>query len=116
MVIVVGDVWRLCRGDDVLAEVTITRADFPWLTGTLAVRPAFAEVASLFAEELALTAALEDDDGPAAVAAWDAVQARIGAVVTLVAPHGPVAEHLLHVDVEAGEAWFRWSDEPFPRD
>jgi hypothetical protein len=68
-------------------------------------------VAPLFAEELALTRALEDDAGEAAVAAWEAAYDRIATTTTLVAPSGPVPEFLLHVD--AGEAWFRWSDEPF---
>ncbi|MFJ6982810.1 MULTISPECIES: hypothetical protein [unclassified Streptomyces] len=46
--------------------------------------------------------------------AWEAVYARIGEAVELVAPDGPVAEFLLHI--EDDRAWFRWNDEPFDED
>lgn len=108
----IGEVWELRRGDEVLAAITITQADFPWLSGAFCACPGFADVAPLFAEELALSTVLEDDDSPGTVAAWDALQARISATAELVAPAGPVAAYLLHVDADAGEAWLRWSDEP----
>ncbi|MFJ6729966.1 hypothetical protein ACIQPQ_34205 [Streptomyces sp. NPDC091281] len=40
--------------------------------------------------------------------------ARIGETVELVAPDGPVAEFLLHI--EDDRAWFRWNDELFAED
>nr|BFE86976.1 hypothetical protein GCM10020093_095770 [Planobispora longispora] len=42
---------------------------------------------------------------------WEKVYAEIRKEVSLVAPSGPVAEFLLHI--EEDEAWFRWSDTPF---
>lgn len=110
----IGEVWQLRRGDEVLGEITITDADFPWLRGSFVARAGFAEVASLFAEELALSEVILDDDSKAAIDAWETAYDRIAKTMTLVAPSGPVAEFLLHVD--AGEAWFRWSDEPFSED
>ncbi|WP_344088473.1 hypothetical protein [Luedemannella helvata] len=107
----ISGTWRLVRGDEVLGEIVITDADFPWLSGSFAARPGFAAVAPLFVEELALSAALEDDDSPAAIRAWESAYDRIVATMSLVSPAGPVAEFLLHID--GAEAWFRWSDEPF---
>ncbi|MEV7228074.1 MULTISPECIES: hypothetical protein [Polymorphospora] len=110
----IGEVWQLRRGDEVLGEITVTDADFPWLGGCFAARPGFAEVAPLFAEEVALATVLEDDDSAAAVEAWETAYDRITTLMTLVAPSGPVAEFLLHMG--AGECWFRWSDEPLTRE
>ena len=107
----INGTWRLVRGDEVLGEIVITDADFPWLSGSFAARPGFAEVAPLFAEELALSAALEDDDNQTAMQAWESAYDRIVTTMSLVSPTGPVAEFLLHI--EGAEAWFRWSDEPF---
>jgi len=106
-----GEAWQLRRGDEVLGDITITDADFPWLSGRFVPRPGFAAVAPLFAEELALSQATEDDAGAATIQAWETGYERIAATMTLVAPSGPVAEFLLHID--GSEAWFRWSDEPF---
>jgi hypothetical protein len=108
---VFDEVWQLRRGDEVLGEITITEVDFPWLHGSFAARPEFAEFAPLFAEELKLTEALEDSDADDLNEAWEAAYHRINVMLTLVGPAGPAAEFLLHID--AGEAWFRWTDEPF---
>jgi len=45
-------VWRLVRGDELLAKLVVTDADFPWLNAR--VRPAaeFAGVRPLFDDEL----------------------------------------------------------------
>lgn len=110
----IGEVWQLRRGDEVLGEITITGADFPWLSGSFAPRVGFAEVMPLFAEELALSEVLLDDDSEANIDAWETAYARIANTMTLAAPSGPVAEFLLHID--AGEAWFRWTDEPLSKD
>lgn len=107
----IGEVWQLRRGEEVLGEITITDANFPWLSGGFAARAGFALVASLFAEELSLSEMIVDDDSEANIDAWETAYGRIASTMTLVAPAGPVAEFLMHVD--AGEAWFRWSDEPF---
>ncbi|MFI9815914.1 hypothetical protein [Saccharothrix variisporea] len=110
----VGGVWRLQRGDELLGEVLVEDGDFPWLSGRFRPQPAFAEVKPLFDEELALTEALADSDSAEDVEAWERVYERIAGALTLVAPHGPVPEFLLHV--QGDEAWFRWSDEPFTDD
>ena len=87
----VGGVWQLRRGDEVMGEITITEADFPWLSGSFVARAGFAEVAALFAEELALSTVIADDDSAANVEAWEAAYVRIVETMTLVAPSGPVA-------------------------
>ena len=50
------------------------------------------------------------DDDPES---WEAAYNQIRQAVRLLAPDGrPVPEFLLHID--GGDAWWRWSDEPFP--
>ena len=99
-----GQVWRLERDEELLGEIVIEEADFPWLSGWFVPEPAFAEVDPWFAEMLALVEAEEHER-------FDDVYDRIAHALTLVAPSGPVAEFLLHI--QGGRAWFRWSDEPF---
>src|SRR5688572_30468985 len=90
----IGEVWQLRRGDEVLGEITITDAGFPWLSGSFVARAGFADVAPLFAEELALSEASADDDSVANIEAWEKAYDRIAKTMTLVAPSGPVAEFL----------------------
>ena len=99
-----GEVWRLERGKELLGEIVIEDADFPWLNGRFVSGPAFVEVQPWFAELLAL---VESEDHERFDDAYD----RIARALTLVSPAGPVAEFLLHI--QGGRAWFRWSDEPF---
>lgn len=101
------------RGDDLVGEVLVDDADFPWLSGKFVPAPAFAEVKHLFDEELALMEAwIEADQATDEdIQAWEDAYARIAGLMQLVAPEGPVAEFLLHV--QGAEAWFRWSDEKF---
>lgn len=101
-----GQVWRLERDTELLGEIVIAEADFPWLSGRFTPQPAFAGVKPWFDEALALVAAEEHER-------FDAAYDRIARSLSLVAPSGPVAEFLLHI--EDGRAWFRWSDEPFDR-
>lgn len=101
-----GDVWRLVRDEQLLGEIVIENADFPWLSGRFLPQPAFAEVKPLFDQELALVeSGLDDAD------AWERIYNAITDSVTLLSPHGPVPEFLLHI--QGDEAWFRWNDEPF---
>lgn len=100
-----GEVWRLVRGGELLGEIVIESADFPWLSGRFVPRAAFAEVKPLFDEELALAESDADDDG------WERIYHRITGSLSLLSPHGPVPEFLLHI--QGDRAWFRWSDEPF---
>ena len=88
-------VWRLVRGDELLAELVVTGEDFPWLS---------AEVRPLFDDELRQ---LELFDGEPEL--WEAAYRRIRDVVRLLAPDGRSAsEFLLHIEGE--DAWWRWSD------
>lgn len=100
-----GDVWQLRRDEEVIAEVVIEDGDFPWLSGRFVPAAGFAEVKPLFERELALT---EEEDWEE----FDSVIREINDLLQLVAPTGPVAEFLLHV--EGDQASFRWLDEPLP--
>ncbi|MFB8173539.1 hypothetical protein ACFC60_36885 [Kitasatospora purpeofusca] len=99
-----GESWRLVREGEVLGEIVIDEADFPWLHGRFVPTAAFGAVRAWFEESLALLDAEEYER-------FDVSYERIAGALSLVAPAGPVAEFLLHVD--GGRAWFRWSDEPF---
>ncbi|MFJ8434819.1 hypothetical protein ACIQ9P_26310 [Kitasatospora sp. NPDC094019] len=102
-----GETWRLAREGEVLGEIVIDEADFPWLHGRFVPTSEFEAVRSWFEESSALLDAEEYE--------WfDASYERIASTLSLVAPEGPVAEFLLHVD--GGRARFRWSDEPFDGD
>jgi hypothetical protein len=103
-------VWRLRRGDELVAELVVTGGDFPWLNAIVRATPAFDELRPRFVEELRLLDRLDQD-----VVAWEAIYDRIRQEVILERPDGfAVPEFLLHVDGE--DAWWRWSDEPFPGD
>ncbi|WP_345695356.1 hypothetical protein [Kitasatospora terrestris] len=100
----VDEVWRLVRQEELLGEIVIDEADFPWLAGRFVPTEAFGEVEPWFDESRALLDAGEYER-------FDEAYDRIAGALSLVAPEGPVAEFLLHV--KDGRAWFRWSDEPF---
>jgi hypothetical protein len=103
-----GQVWHLVRGDELLAELVVTGEDFPWLTAKVRPAAGFAEVLSLFEDELRRLDHLDEDPGP-----WEAAWDRIRRAMSLLAPDGrPVAEFLLHINGD--DAWWRWSDDPFP--
>jgi len=100
-------VWRLYRGDELLADLVVTGGDFPWLVARVEPKPGFETVRHLFADELRWTDGADEDEG-----AWAAAYDRIRATVSLSYPDGgAVPEFLLHIDGD--EAWWRWSDEPF---
>ena len=104
-----GDrIWRLRHGDATVAELVVTDADFPWLHATVRPGPNFDVLRPLFDDEVRLP---QDDDD----VAWETAYDRIRQAVSLIAPDGQaVPEFLLHIDGQ--DAWWRWSDEPFPRD
>jgi hypothetical protein len=102
-----GEVWCLFRGEEPVGEILIDDADFPWLSGKFIAGPAFGAVQELFARELALTKADDDEHW----IRWEEAYDEIHRQVTLSSPDGPVPEFLLHI--EGDRAWFRWSDEPF---
>jgi hypothetical protein len=89
--------WHLKRGDELVADLVVVGADYPWLQAHVEPMPAFDEVKHLFIE-------LETNED-----AWAAATAQIRATLTLESPDGkPVAEYLLHIDGES--AWWRWTD------
>ncbi|WP_405019949.1 hypothetical protein OHV05_26940 [Kitasatospora sp. NBC_00070] len=54
-----GEVWRLVRQEELVGEIVIDEADFPWLHGRFAPGPAFVGVKPWFDESLALLDAEE---------------------------------------------------------
>lgn len=104
-----GDVWTLQRRTDgqTVAALVVVGGDFPWLNARVEPREGFEVFLPLFAEDLAQ--ADRTDDG----AAWDQAYHAIRAALSLRYPNGDeVPEFLLHID--GPDAWWRWTDEPFP--
>jgi hypothetical protein len=103
-------VWRLVRGDELLAELVVNGGDFPWLNAEVRPAAGFAEVRPLFDDEIRRADLMDEEPEQ-----WEAAYRRVREVVRLLAPDGqPVPEFLLHI--EGAEAWWRWSDEPFPEE
>ncbi|MEL7975665.1 hypothetical protein AAG589_07350 [Isoptericola sp. F-RaC21] len=107
--------WRLWLADGgaLVAELHVdpARSDFPFLCARVERGPAFGPVAQLFADEVRLSEA-EDEDDDSDGEDWEAAYAAIRAATRLTSPDGrTVPEYLLHVDGD--EAWWRWSDETF---
>ncbi|MCO8270762.1 hypothetical protein M1L60_09160 [Actinoplanes sp. TRM 88003] len=99
----IDEVWTLHRRDDdlLLAELSVTDQDFPWLYARVEPRGGLDDLRPLFAEELRLLEQVE---------AWEAAYDAISAAVTLRYPDGQVVpEFLLHL--EGDEAWWRWIDD-----
>ncbi|MFI9782152.1 hypothetical protein ACIHEI_01385 [Kitasatospora sp. NPDC051984] len=101
------ETWRLVRGEELVGEIRITEADFPWLSGDFLPGPGWPAAEPGFAESLRLVEAEEWE-------AWDPFYTALTKNCTLHAPDGPVAEFLLHI--EPPQAWFRFSEEPFEDD
>jgi len=105
-----GSVWRLVRDGELLAELVVTGGDFPWLNAKVRPAAGFAEVRPLFDDELRRLELIDDE-----LEQWEAAYRRIREAVRLLAPDGrAVPEFLLHIEDE--DAWWRWSDEPFPEE
>ena len=103
-----AQIWQLVDGEGVLAELVVTGGDFPWLNAEVRPTGRFERIRPLFEEELRRLDRLDDD-----LASWEAAYDRIRHAVRLLAPDGrPVPEFLLHID--GHDAWWRWSDDPFP--
>jgi hypothetical protein len=101
------ETWRLLRGEELVGEIRVTDADFPWLYGDFLPGPGWAAAAPGFAESRRLVEAEEWQ-------AWDGLWSALEKQYALHAPDGPVAEFLLHI--EEPHAWFRFSEEPFEDD
>jgi hypothetical protein len=100
--------WQFVDGQGLIAELVVTDGDFPWLYAEVRATERFERVRPLFEEELHWLERLDEDS-----AGWEAAYDRIRQAVRLLAPDGrPVPEFLLHID--GHDAWWRWSDEPFP--
>ncbi|MEV7416622.1 hypothetical protein [Streptomyces sp. NPDC089919] len=101
-----GSIWRLHRGDQEIAQLTVNGADMPWTHGEVRPLPGFEELRPLFAEQ---ERAVADEDWVQA----DACYTRIRSALSMTFPDGsPVAEFMLHIH-EDGTAGWRWHDEPF---
>ncbi|MGX4731998.1 hypothetical protein [Kitasatospora griseola] len=98
------ETWRLVHGEDLVGEIRIDDADFPWLHGEFTPGPGWPGFAPRFAECRELAEAEEWD-------AWGRIHLTLEQELTLHAPEGPMAEFLLHI--EPPRAWFRFSEEPF---
>ncbi|MFI6323696.1 hypothetical protein ACIBG8_39640 [Nonomuraea sp. NPDC050556] len=95
--------WRLSEAGRLVGEIHVDDSDFPWLLGRFVAQDGYVPWAAVFARELALLEA--DDLG----AEWEQLYDLLNAELDLVDPRGrTVAEFLLHVDSDAGPAWFRW--------
>jgi hypothetical protein len=105
-----GGVRQLARGDELLAGLVVTRADFAWLTARVRPAAGVAEVRPLFDDELRRLEFIDDE-----LERWEAAYRRIREVIRLLAPDGrPVPEFLRHIADE--DAGWRWSYEPFPQE
>lgn len=105
-----GQRWELREGEQLIGSITITDQDFPWLHGTFVPEPGFERWKPVFEAEEALMQNLLIEDSEEGWERWERLYEPITTALTLVAPSGPVADFLLHV--EGAAAWFRWSDEP----
>ncbi|MFE7479899.1 hypothetical protein [Streptomyces sp. NPDC057552] len=108
-----GTIWRLRRGAELVGEIAVDGADFPWLHGRFLPGPAFdPAVRQLFDRELALLERLEEDESDESAEAWERAYAEVNRTLALAGPEGAaVAEFLLHI--RGDRAWFRWSDTSF---
>jgi len=105
----VSDVCWLLHGGDVVAELHVTSADFPWLNAYVVHCQGFELVEPLFEDELRHLNSSVDEETDA----WTQAYERIRSATSLKDPAGNlVPEYLLHI--AGGEAWWRWADEPFP--
>lgn len=94
------------RGKDVLGTIDVDAAmcDFPWFGGRFTPAPAFAEVAPLFSEELALMEQKDFDDWDT----WEDIWAEIEEPgLRLVGAGGEVVSREPLIHIRDGEAWWR---------
>jgi len=104
-----GDIWRLLRGDAVVAELVVEGPDMPWFVGRVQTRPAFEPLRPLFAEVRRLVDQPQFDEP-----AWSAAVERTWQEARLVAADGrDVSEWVLYLD--GSQARWRWTDNNPPR-
>jgi hypothetical protein len=85
-----GQIWKLCHGDQLLGELTVTDGDFPWLNATFIATDAFVPWRAAFDDELRLLDDLDDH-----VEDWEAAYRRIDQHLTLHDPRGPTRRRVL---------------------
>ncbi|WP_433891346.1 hypothetical protein [Streptomyces sp. CA-111067] len=101
-----GSIWRLHKGDQEIARLTVTGADMPWTHAGIESLPGFEEFRPLFSEQ---ERAADEEDWEL----FDACSTRICAALTMTFPDGGrVAEFMLRI-YDDGTAGWRWHDEPF---
>jgi hypothetical protein len=99
-----GDVWRVLRGDVLVAELVVEGPDMPWFRGHARTTSAFEPLKPLFADVRRLVDQ-PDFDEPA----WYAAVKRLWEQLQLVGADGrPVSEWALYID--GTEARWRWAD------
>lgn len=102
----IGEVWELHHGGELIARLTVTGADFPWLQATVEELPGFDAVRPWFIEQE--RAAAEED-----FERMDSAYTKIRRALTMTFPDGtPVAEFMLDI-YQDGTAGWRWHNEPF---
>jgi hypothetical protein len=102
----IGDVWALHHDGKLIARLTVTGADFPWLQATVEELPGFDAVRTWFAEQE--SAAAEED-----FERMDRAYAQIRSALAMTFPDGtPVPEFMLDI-YQDGTAGWRWHNEPF---
>jgi hypothetical protein len=105
-VLATGAVWSLYHAGELVARLTVTDADFPWVSATVEALPGFEPFRPLFDEQ---SDAIDRGDHDRADAAYYAIREQL----TMTYPDGTaVAEFMLHV-LDDGTAGWRWADEPF---
>ncbi|MET9662389.1 hypothetical protein [Streptomyces sp. NPDC006510] len=101
-----GGIWRLHRGDQEIARLTVIGTDMPWIYAEVETLPGFEEFRPLFAEQ---ERANEKEDWEQAGACYT----QIRNALAMSFPDGsPVAEFML-VIYDDGTAGWRFHDERF---
>ncbi|MEV6242151.1 hypothetical protein [Lentzea sp. NPDC051838] len=101
-----SDVWRLHRGSQVVALLTVTGGDFPWMHARVETLPGFDEFRPVFLE---LEQALDAEEYERAAV----LDERVCELFTMTYPDGEqVPEFWLRIYADGTAGW-RWSDEPF---
>jgi hypothetical protein len=102
----IGDMWSLHRGDELVARLIVTGADFPWIHATVEELPGFDAVRPWFAEQES-AAAQEDFER------MDRAYATIRSNLTMTFPDGAMVPEFMLDIYQDGTAGWRWHHESF---
>lgn len=101
-----GNTWRLHRGDQEIARLTVLGTDMPWIHADVETLPGFEQFRPVFTEQEHATDA---EDWERA----DACYTQIRSTLAMSFPDGTaVAEFMLHIHNDGTASW-RWHDESF---